>query len=188
MIDALTFPRPRLRRTGPPSSAAALLEGQGGLATPPRGRVISFGITAALNSRTSVAFGPFVGPVLIRGIHWAWDSAIDPNSRSLEVGWANVNVVETSVALATVRPYTLLTERRDRQNVGNAAAGEGFVNWTSPNTLVMWQKQIHLIVTEDHPYIILAIVNSSVVAASRVMGDLTLLEAVNLDTLSRFSG
>lgn len=187
-IDALTFPRPRLRRTGPPSTLAALEAAAGGEVAPPRGRVISFGLTADASRRTTLALGPFVGPVLIRGISFNFDGASDPASNSLELGWAPINVVETNVVLTTVRPYTLLNERVDRQNVTAAVSGQGLTNWTVPNTHVRFQYQLHLIVTDPHPFICLGLVQGAAVGTLRCVGILTVLEAVNLEALVGFAG
>ncbi len=187
-LDPLTYPRPRLRRPGPPPASAAFAEAAGGALTPPRGRVLSFGLSANLSSRTTRSFGPFVGPLIIRGIHCEFDSHTDPISNSLEIGWSESAVSEVSVALTTARKYTLLTESAGDTGVIIAAAGQGLINWTAPNTLVNWQKQLHLVVQAGTVFVCLGLVQGSAVGALRVSGELTLLEGVPLDGLGAFTG
>jgi hypothetical protein len=166
-----------------PTLAALLAAGQ-----PPRGRVFSFALNCALSSRSTVSFGPLTAAVLVRGIHVEFDSHSDPVVNSLEIGWAQTPVTEQSVALGTPRPYTVLTERNVNAASFDPNMGQGLINWTTPNTIVNWQKQLHLIITANQPYLCLSLVQGSAISTLRCTGEVTLLEAVSLPALDTFTG
>jgi hypothetical protein len=96
-------------------------------------------------------------------------------------------VSEAGVALTTVRPYTVLTEKLDPFGVAAATIGAGYPASTVPNTRVNFEFTVDLIVTEARFVFTLSWVNTNATGEERP-GHFLVLENVNADALNLFTG
>jgi hypothetical protein len=187
-VEARTYPLPRRNRVGPSSSLDLASEiAQGAAITPPRGRVFPFVFNITANTRRTISTPLLVGPAILKRIFFTSGTAAAPPNQSLEFGWAPIQVQEAGVLLATVRPYTVLSELLNPFAVMAAASGQGFPITTFPNTHVRWNLPVDLIVTEPRFSFCVSLVNNSA-SASEFEGYITVLEAVNADALATYTG
>lgn len=183
VIDELTYPPAILNRQGPTPSGSPL--GPAGPIDPPRTRAMPFVIRETAASRSSFVTPILRGPVIIFGIHYNIGTVADPPAGTLELGWKITPGHETSVALTTPRPYTVLTELQDPQNQVADAAGGGFP-WTTLNapgrgTYV----PLRIVVVGAQVCVVVADVNNSGFVQN-IYGYLHLVENVSDQALASF--
>lgn len=187
-IDALTFPLPRRRRVGPPTNTEVAAVSSGALTpTPPRSRLFPYLMSITANSRRTVSTPLLVGPAILRRVSFQASTKTSPPAQSLELGWSPNALTEAGVALTTVRPYTVLTEKLDPFGVSAAAIGAGYPMSTVPNTNIIFELTCDLIVTEARFAFTLSWVNNSLTAEERP-GHFLVIENVNADALNVFTG
>jgi hypothetical protein len=187
-LDALTYPLPRRSRTGPPSSLdAAAAAAAAGSTTPPRTRIFPWALNETATSRRTISTPRLVGPAIFKSLTFYSSTHQDPPGETLEIGWSPVAVQEAGVALATVRPYTVLTELLDPFGQVNSSAGRGFPQWTIPGATLPWSIDLDLILTEPQFVFTISLVNNTALAQSW-HGNAIVLEAVNADALAGYTG
>jgi hypothetical protein len=187
-VDANTWPLPRRRRAGPPTNADIQQASSGANApTPPRSRNFPFLMTMSANSRRTISTPLLVGPAILRRVYFVYGTPSSPPGQSLEIGWSPNAVTEAGVALTTVRPYTVLTEKLDPFAVSAAAIGAGYPAITTPSGRAFWEVPCDYIVTETRFAFTLSWVNNSVSGEERD-GYMTVIENVNADALNLFTG
>jgi hypothetical protein len=187
-LDALTYPLPRRSRTGPASSLdAAAANAAAGSTTPPRTRLFPWAMSETANTRRTISTPRLIGPAIFKSLTFYSGTHQDPPGDTLEIGWSPVAVQEAGVALATVRPYTVLTELLDPFAFMTAPTGRGFPQWTSPTVNNPFEFRLNLILTEPQFVFTLSIVNNSNLA-QEWHGTAIILEAVNADALAAYTG
>lgn len=182
-IDELTYPAPVFDRSGPSPNNAGVPGAPGG--DPPRTRVFPFWINISANSRSSFVTPTLRGPVIIFGYTVSVDAVGDPPAGTLEIGWKAVPGHEAAVPLATLRPYTVLTELGDLQNGVNDAAGRGFLHNTPQSPALGTYVPIRIVIDAPEVCVVMAEVNNSgfVMKSS---GYLHLVENVSREALAFF--
>lgn len=187
-VDARTFPLPRRKRTGPASNLDALAAMQEDQAvTPPRSRVFPWLMSITGNSRRTVSTPILIGPAILRRVYFGHGTVTTPPAQSLELGWSPLAVTEAGVALATIRPYTVLTELLDPFAVANVAIGRGYPSDNSWNTNIPFEWTVDLICTEARFAFTLSWVNNGATAEQR-SGTFLVVENVNPAALAAFVG
>jgi hypothetical protein len=188
VADPRTYPLPRRKRVGPSSSLEALAAAnEGAVATPPRARVFPWVMNLTATSRRTLSTPLLQGPALLRKCFIFSGTVSTPPQQTLEFGWSVNPVTENGVAIATVRPYTVLTEYLDPFAVSASTIGMGFPAAADANSHVKYEYSLDLIVTEPRFCFTVSWLNIASTAEQR-SGHLLVLEAVNLDALSTFLG
>jgi hypothetical protein len=188
VADPTGYPFARRKRGGPivevdPEIAAFLEENT----APPRSRVFPWLMTAITNTRRSVSTPLLQGPAILRRFSFTLDSNPDPPVVSVEVGWALNPVNEAGVAVATLKPYTVLTELLNPFGVGTLGAGQGYPAFSSVNTHVEWETVEDFIILEPRFCFVAAIHNNGgFTSAGR--GWMSVLEGVSPAALRAFTG
>jgi hypothetical protein len=184
-LDRRAFPTARRNRTGPPPAGTA-----GPFAQPigsdiGRVRVFPWRVNEAATSRTTFSTPKLLGNVIISSLFFSSGSHGDPPQDTLEVGYALVPVTETAVALATARPYTLLTELLDPSSGILNTAGFGFPG-TTLNTPTRGSRiPLGLIIMERECAVTLSVVNSGAFVQTWI-GAITVIENLSLAALARY--
>lgn len=187
-IDARTYPLPRKKRTGPASNLDTLAAAAGAVSlSPPRSRLVPWLMSITGTSRRTISSPILTGPAILRKITYEGPVPTSPPAQSLELGWAPSIVTEAGVALTTVRPYTVLTEKQDPFAVALATIGQGIPLSTNPNTRTWFEYSCDLIVTETRFVFTVSWVNNAATAEERP-GHMLILENVNPDALMMFTG
>jgi hypothetical protein len=151
----------------------------------PRTRLFPFIMTLTANNRRTLSTPRIQGPAIIKGIFLAQPFGQDPPGGSIEIGTARAPVTETAVALATARPYTVLSELLNPFAVMVGASGQGLLP-TSLGTIMRHQETpLDLIVPDAEFFAVIAYVNNSV-GAGTFAGHLRVLEGVDPDALRFF--
>lgn len=179
MIDAGTYPAPRLKRIGGESLPSVAL-------TPlPRSRVFSWVENVTATSRRTVSGPRCQGPALLKDCSWYLGTHSAAFNVTVEVGYALNAVTEAGVPLATVRPYTVLNELIDPFAQVSASAGVGFIDEGQPSTNVRWKEPLDLIVDLDQFFPVLAVVNGSA-NAQLWHGQLRVVEGILRTALEQY--
>ncbi len=187
-VDAQTWPLPRRSRTGPASSLdATAAAASADSLTPPRSRIFPWTMNMVATSRKTISTPLLIGPAILRKIFFSSGTITTPPQQSLELGWAKLVLTENAVPLATIRPYTVLTELQDPFGVTNIAIGKGLLADNTFSQIQPWERSLDLIVTEDRFCFTLSWINNSATAEQRG-GHLLVLEAVNPEALAVFTG
>lgn len=185
-VDELWYPLPRRRRAGPPSAASILADQQQQeFPAPPRVRLFPFIFDVIAARRSTVSTPRLLGPAILRRIYYQILTSTDPPQDTLEFGWTVNPVTETNVLLTVARPYTSMMEKVDPQALTLAGSGDGFLNWTIPNTFIRWEITPNWLITEPQFSFTVAHVNPSA-NAHRTVGTMTVLEAVPADQVAEY--
>jgi hypothetical protein len=186
-IDARTYPRARIGRTGPPSSTAAPPSAAGGAVVVPRMRFFSFVFNETANSRRTLSFGPLTGPAIIQEVAF-WLSALPGEFlNSVEIGKSLVAVTEAGVALTVPRPYDVLTELKDPFNLMADAGGQGIYVGATPSFAERRPYRLMIPVLDASFHAIVALVNNSA-GAQTWNGYIRVLEGLSYDAFAGFTG
>jgi hypothetical protein len=186
-IDARTYPRARLGRTGPPSSTAAPIPLGGAGPTIPRMRIFSFVFTESASSRRTLSFGALTGPAIIQDL-MIWMGTVPGDfTTTVEIGKSLVAVTEAGVALTVARPYDVLTELKDPFNLMADAGGQGINIGAVPGVAARFPYPLMIPVTDASFYAIVALVNNSA-NAQNFNGSLRVLEGLSYDAFAGFTG
>ena len=178
-LDPATFPRLRTKRIG-----GELLT-VGTQAPLPRSRVFSWAMTQTANTRRTVSGPRCQGPALLKDFSWYISAHAATVNVTFEIGYAKVSVTEAAVALATIRPYTVLTEIIDPSALVAGGAGQGLIDASTPGTAVRWKEPLDLIVDEPEFFPVVACCN--VTATTQLAhGQLRVVEGILRSALEQY--
>jgi len=177
--DPKIFPAPRKRGAG------VALDELSGPIVAPRSRLFPFHFTWSASSRHSFSTPRLTPPIILKSIFYQQTQSSSPPQQSLEIGIAHLPVYENGVALATPKPYSIITELLNRDSGMPAVAGQGFPFSTLTSGTNHWQRQLDYVITEPDVYLVIAHCNNNVQGAE-LTGYLTLLEAVDAETIRFF--
>lgn len=187
VLDARAYPLARRNRTGPAPSGA-----QAGIltsdpSTPPRMRVFPFVFNETATSRRAWSGNQCTGPALIKDLFIGTSAHATPTNKTVEIGIASTRITEAGVALATPRPYTLLTELLDPFNVVLDAAGGGIPDTTTAPNAASQRVKLDLVVYDAQFFPVLALVNNTG-NAQEWHGWFRVLEQIPLSKLGDYMG
>ncbi len=182
-LDRRSYPTARPRRTGPPSPSgdpAALTTDA--TPAPPVSRVIPFVLSATANNRMARSAGPYRGPAIITGLHFA-KSGTAKGAQGLLLGKSASPISENNVANTTPKAWTRLFEPIV-VNVG-VTPGESddtSVDQSAQSTL---SNDPHLgIVIPDADFHLVIAIAAGATGTDVFAGHVTLLERVSAAALA----
>lgn len=178
------YPDARTDRNPPSALTQAIAQPRA--ATPPRMRHFTFDLSAGAGQRTTQSTPRLAGLCMIRSIAVQPRAVADPPTHGVELGYAQNDVNEPSVANATAKPFTSLMERLVSATGSIAAALRGPVFGTIHTALAGYSGDPNLIVPIPDPIITVTIVNGGGVAGASHTIVVTILENISPEALLNF--
>lgn len=148
------YPEPRLQRS-PPSPSSSYLSHVAGL-SPPRSRVFNVEMGSAANTRSTVSFGVINGPAIFKRLSLQARQAVDPPLNAWEIGYSEVAVTESSVAVTTTRPFTQLCSRVTHPYAASDARLTGYIYTTSFLGIRIHELEPNLLITLPQFYFVVS--------------------------------
>lgn len=181
-VTTAAYPEPRYKRTGGPSQASRAPDTSGATA---RTRVFPFIISSTGTGRNTFSFPSLRGPVILKEFTYSAEISADPPRDTLELGWATTPITELAAALDVPRPYNVLTELQDPQNLILLDVGQGFPNNTLQGGPATKIGALNIVIDAVEVYVCISSVTNGG-GTGRKIGYLTLVENVSRDALSFF--
>jgi len=153
----------------------------------PRTRLFPWRVHETAARRNSFATPRLQGPVLVQSFSWKTGVVADPPNETIEIGYATTNPQETDALLTTPRPYTVLTELQDPQNIIANDRGLGFPVFTVSSPEMGSRIPLGLIITDPEVFVCVCVVNPSG-SIQDFSGYLWLLEQVSRKALEMYVG